>query len=95
MEVTAEGVAGSIPARSFPTNFKIHKEKDMTTKSNPKTETIIDGIHEALQDEIDSTRHRSFHGEISLTLEITQGMIQSANIQRKTQMFFAPPLEEK
>ena len=62
----------------------------MTEKDNPKTETIIDEIHGVLQDEIDSTRHREFYGEISLTLEITRGMIQSASIHRKTEMFFSP-----
>ena len=67
----------------------------MTKKSNPKTEKIIDGIHEALQDEIDSTGHRSFHGEISLTLKIANGAIQSMCTYRKTHTLFTLPREEQ
>ena len=60
----------------------------MTEKNNPRTEKIIDGIHEALQDEIDSTGHREFCGEISLTLKIASGEIQSMSTHRKTHTQF-------
>jgi len=67
----------------------------MTEKDNPRKEKIIDGIHEALQDEIDSTRHREFYGEISLTLKIANGAIQSMSTHRRTHTLFTPPTEEK
>ena len=67
----------------------------MTEKNNLRPEQIIDEIHEVLQDEIDSTGHRSFHGEISLTLKIANGAIQSMSTHRKTHTLFTPPVEEK
>ena len=67
----------------------------MTEKNNPKTEKIIDEIHGTLQDEIVSTHHREFCGEISLTLKIESGEIQSMSTHRKTHTLFTPPTEEK
>jgi len=67
----------------------------MTDKDHLKTEKIIDEIHDTLQDEIDSTGHREFYGEISLTIKIMRGTIQSMSTHRKTHTLFTPPVEEK
>ena len=66
----------------------------MTEKDNPRTEKIIDEIHDTLQDEIVSTSHREFYGEISLTLKIMRGTIQSMSTHRKKHTLFTPPPEE-
>ena len=67
----------------------------MTEKDKLRTEQIFDEIHDTLQDEIDSTGHREFYGEISLTLKIMRGTIQSMSTHRKTHTLFATPEEEK